>query len=119
MMNLASRIEKLEQQITEDMDASDVNLELFDVHGEKVENAKILRMPKDWECGLAILPDGTEIEIAPIGNWRDIVLESERLLNRENSKIDDGEAMKADYSDVLFLRRNGQIGAVEMIYGAK
>ena len=111
-MNLQTRIEKLEQRITEDVNVSDVNLEFYDVNGQKVD-AKILRMPMDWECGLAIsVPSGTEIEIACEGNWSDIIFKSEHLLNSEI--VDKTRQEKQE--DCLFLRKNGQIGAVEMIY---
>lgn len=108
---LETRITKLEAQIEEkEMDISDTNLELFDINGEQVK-AKIKIMPTDWAFGLAELPDA-EIEIAPIGNWRDIVLESEKILN--NGKTIETE--KEDYSNVLFLRRNGQISATESLF---
>ena len=112
---LETRITKLEAQFEEkEMDISDTNLELYDVNGQKVD-AKILQMPKDWEPGLAILSNGSEKEIAPIGNWRDIIFASERLDNSD--EIVANKAEQEDYSDKLFLRRDNQVTAVEMIYG--
>lgn len=114
-MNLEGRVEKLEAKIEEkEMDVSDISL--YDINGEQV-NAKILRMPTDWENGLAELPDSTEIPIVPVGDWRGIIFASEQLLNSEdfrNYKPD--QTTQKDYSDVLFLRRNGIQSAVEIIY---
>ena len=107
-MNLQTRIEKLEQRTTEYVNVSDA--ELYDSDGNKVD-AKILRMPMDWERGVA-LQNGEEKEIACLGNWSDIIFKSEHLLNSEI--VDKTRQEKQE--DCLFLRKNGQIGAVEMIY---
>lgn len=113
--NLENRItqieNKLEQQPT--VNVSDVNLELFDVHGNKV-NAKILRLPMNWEGGLA--EAGTEVEIACLGNWEEIIFASERLLM--NSEIPKRKEEQEDYSQMLFLRQDEKLSAVELIYGA-
>ena len=105
-MNLEGRVDKIEKKLA-DSENLGVNLELYAVNGEKVDNAKIVRLPKTWKNGLAVLSDDTQKEIACEGKWRDIILES------QNSEIPTSQESQAD---CLFLRKNGQISAVETIY---
>lgn len=116
-MNLQSRIQKLELRTTEAMDISDTNLELFDINGNKVSNAKILRMPQRFENGLA----DNGAEIICLCTMSDIVFGTEKYLDeigRDNYKPDPDSVEKA-YADKLFLRINGKISACETLFGGR
>jgi len=113
-MNLQTRIERLErlEQINNDTDAE---LELYNLNGDKIENAKIVKMPQRFENGLA----DNGAEIICLCTMSDIIFGTEKYLDeigRDNYKPDPDSVEKA-FADKLFIRINGKISACETLFG--
>lgn len=99
------RLAKLEAKAQESEGQA---LELYDIHGDKID-ARIVKMPTAEEYGMARLESGETMEIAPEIGWREVILATADI-----------EERPADYEltpdNLIFMRRNGQAGAMEIIY---
>ena len=68
--SVKSRVEKLEAQVHGDSKGA----ELYNYDGDLITDARIVKMPTTHERGLAIMADGSRLEIAPTANLLDILL---------------------------------------------
>ena len=70
MSSVESRVKKLEAQVHGDSKGA----ELYNYEGDLITDARIVKMPTTHERGLAIMADGSRLEIAPTANLLDIIL---------------------------------------------
>jgi hypothetical protein len=97
-VNIEARVEKLEREAGIGADEA-----LYDSSGSVVD-AKIVKRATSTNWGRAIMPDGTEREIAPVFTMSDVILHARHTEGREGNRAELQERLE----NALFVRPEGK-----------
>lgn len=111
---MESRVERLESQVN----GEGLEGDLYDVDGERVTDARVVKWPTEQARGVAII-DGARREIAAKITLLDIIMERRRQAESGTDPPQRSEEERAtrenEYRDLLFLRTDGKPDIMERI----